>query len=271
MTQNIINTQSISVNRVTFKDKRLAEATQKISAIYNDAVKYADTKNREISYILNQVSTEQSFKADGFKSVADYAEQIFGIKKQNAYALANAGAMYKSNSIPDKAKQLSPSKISELAGLPKEALEEGFNSHKIGLTSTQKELREFAKNVKASMVKEDAKPVVLKEFTVKLIGASKEVRANLPARQIMDDWDTYFKSFGADVEVIALPKGKASPDADKPTVTRKLYLYQNGPMVAEFYTYKAPKEAKPTKTDKPQFSTQQLIEMLRAQGIEVQV
>lgn len=271
MTTTIITTQTLSTKPIEFKDKRLAEATKKITAIYNDAVKYAETKNRDISAILHQVSSEQSFKKDGFKSVADYAEQVFGIKKQNAYALANAGAMYASNNVPAAAKALSPSKLSELAGLPKDAIEDGFKSGKINADSTQKELRDYSKAVKATMVKEDAKPVVLKEFTVKLIGASNEVRANLPARQIMDDWDTYFKSFGADVEVIPLPKGKASPDADKPTVTRKLYLYQNGPMVVEFYTYKAPKEAKPAKSDKPQFSTQQLIEMLRAQGIEVQV
>ena len=50
-----------------FKDPRLTEATKRIAAIYTDAAKFVDTKNREIASILAEVMEAKSYEKDGFK------------------------------------------------------------------------------------------------------------------------------------------------------------------------------------------------------------
>lgn len=261
----IITLNPITAAARTFKDERLAKATQRITAIYADAAKYADTKNREIAKILGDVADKKVYEADGFKSVADYASTVFGIARQNAYALANAGKVYNDKSAHPELQAMSPSKLAELAAVDTKAVTAALEAGEITHDTTQKALREFADKAKAD--KEGEKPVVLDIFTARpcVPMLSDEQADTFAAGKTLDDWDDWFMGYVSNVspdspvEIIKLSKGKVDPNAAKATVNRRLYFNRAFSIVVEFYKYTAPKAAKPTA---PKFSKEQLLAML---------
>lgn len=261
----IITLNPITATARTFKDERLANATQRITAIYTDAAKYADTKNREIAKILGDVADKEAYKADGFKSVADYASTVFGIARQNAYALANAGKVYNDKSAHPELQAMSPSKIAELAAVDTKTVNAALEAREITHDTTQKALREFADKAKAD--KEGEKPVVLDTFTARpcVPMLSDEQADTFTVGKTLDDWDDWFMGYVSNVspdspvEIVKLPKGKVDPNATKATVNRRLYFNRAFSIVVEFYKYTAPKATKPAA---PKFSKEQLLAML---------
>lgn len=264
------STEIIALNPITtaarkFKDERLTKATQRITAIYTDAFKYADTKNREIAKILGDVADKKAYEADGFKSVADYAYTVFGIARQNAYALANAGKVYNDKSAHAELQAMSPSKLAELAAVDTKVVNAALEAGEITHDTTQKALREFADKAKSD--KEGEKPAVLDSFTARpcIHTLSEEQSDTFASGKLLDDWDDWFTSYVANVspdspvEIIKLPKAKVTPGSKKPTVNRRLYLNREYSIVVEFYKYTAPKAAKPTA---PKFTREQLQNML---------
>lgn len=265
----IITLNPITAATHTFKDDRLTKATQRISSIYTDAAKYADTKNREIAKILADVADKKAYEADGFKSVADYAATVFGIARQNAYALANAGKVYNDNTAHPELQAMSPSKLAELAAVDSKAVNAALEAGKITHDTTQKALRDFADKAKAD--KEGEKPVVLDMFTARpcVPSLTEEEADNFAAAKTLDDWDDYFTQYVADstpnyckispVEIIKLPKGKVDPTSKKSTINRRLYCNRNFSIVVEFFKYTAPTPKKPTV---PKYTKEQLLAML---------
>ena len=146
-----------------FKDPRLTEATKRIAAIYTDAAKFVDTKNREIASILAEVMESKAYEKDGFKSVGDYAKEVFGINRQNAYSLAAAGKVYNDKNAPAALKAMTPSKLAEVAKVPTETLTKAIEDGKITADTTQKDLRDFAT---AATTKSD-KVEVLNSYTAR--------------------------------------------------------------------------------------------------------
>lgn len=266
----IITINPITAAARTFKDERLTKATQRISSIYTDAAKYAEAKNREIAKILADVADKKAFEKDGFKSVADYASSVFGIARQNAYALANAGKVYNDKNAHPELQSMSPSKLAELAAVDSKAVNAALEKGEITHDTTQKALREFADKAKAD--KEGEKPVVLETFTARLCRpiVDEETADTLSMGKTLDDWDDYFMDYVANaipaelpispVEIIKLPKGKVDPTATKSTVNRRLYCNKYFSIVVEFYTYKAP--SKSSKPAAPKFTKEQLLAML---------
>lgn len=255
---DIINIVDISkANEVQFKDMRLNEATQKIMAIYEDAKKYADQKNREIACILSDVKKEKSYEADGFKSVADYAETVFGIKRANAYALANAGTVYNNPDTPEAVKNMTPSKVAEIATVNRAAVQKALDEGRISETSTQKELREFAKTAQPADAKAE-KPKVLPLYAVKFIGDSSRDRLFtwwnenyydengdydrqnfMGGTKTLDDWKDYIvylinnavlNSSGVEIQELS----KAFNKDGKKTLPRFLFMTENFCIVAQF-------------------------------------
>lgn len=267
----IITLNTITAAVQTFKDDRLTKATQRISAIYNDAAKYADTKNREIAKILGDVADKKAYEADGFKSVADYASTVFGIARQNAYALANAGKVYNDKDAHPELQAMSPSKLAELAAVDTKAVNAALEAGEITHDTTQKALREFADKAKAD--KEGEKPVVLDMFTARLCCpiVDEETADTLSMGKTLDEWDDYFMGYVANaipvelpispLEIIKLPKGKVDPTATKSTVNRRLYCNKYFSIVVEFYTYKAT-ASKSSKPAAPKLTKEQLLAML---------
>lgn len=264
-TNEIINLNHIDISTRNFKDERLAKATQRITSIYNDAAKYADTKNREIAKILGEVADKKAYEADGFSSVADYAYTVFGIARQNAYALANAGKVYNDKTAHPELQAMTPSKIAEIFSLDKNTVENALTSGKITHETTQKELREFAEGVKKS--KEPEKPVIVDTFIARpcIPTFTDEEKADYSSARTIEEWDKWFSdhvtkiSPETPVEIVKLSKGTTELNAKKATINRRLYFNRNYSVVVEFFKYTPPKAKKPAT---PKFTREQLLAML---------
>ena len=246
-----------------FKDPRLAEATKRIAAIYTDAAKFVDTKNREIASILAEVMESKAYEKDGFKSVGDYAKEVFGINRQNAYSLAAAGKVYNDKTAPAALKAMTPSKLAEVAKVPAETLTKAISDGKITAETTQKDLRDFASSVTAKTNKVE----ILNNYTVRPCApfvSERDADTYNTARTI-PEWEDYFMDYmqaqspSRTPEVIKLPKTTvpSNPDAKKATVERRLFTSDNFSLVVEFYISKP--EPKPSK---PKFTKDQLLAML---------
>ena len=246
-----------------FKDPRLADATKRIATIYTDAAKFVDTKNREIASILAEVMEAKSYEKDGFKSVGDYAKEVFGINRQNAYSLASAGKVYNDKNAPEALKSMSPSKLAEVAKVPTETLTKAIEDGKITAETTQKELRDFATTATAKTDKVE----VLNNYTARPCApfiSERDADTYNTARTI-PEWEDYFMDYmqaqhpTRSPEIIKLPKTTTpnNPDAKKATVERRLFTSDNFSLVVEFYTVKP----EPTPA-KPKFTKEQLLAML---------
>lgn len=270
-TTEIITLNPITAAAYTFKDERLNKATQRISSIYIDAAKYADTKNREIAKILADVADKKAYEADGFKSVADYASSVFGIARQNAYALANAGKVYNDKNAHPELQAMTPSKLAELASVDAKVVNTALEAGEITHETTQKALREFADKEKAP--KEGEKSVVPKTFTARLCCpvVDEETQDIMSMGKTIDDWDDYFMDYvvnaipnelpASPVEIIKLPNGKVDPTAAKSTVKRRLYCNKYFAVVVEFYSHKGD-SSKRIKPVEAKLKKEQLLEML---------
>lgn len=274
MTNDFITTTSLTIaHNFQFKDDRLAKATAAISAIYTNAVKYADAKNREIASILSTVKSEQSYKEDGFDSVADYASKIFGIKRQNAYSLATAGDIYNNPNASEKLKAFSPSKLAEVSSIPIEKLNEDTDSGRIGATTTQKEIREYAK---ASTPHTESNDVaVLDQYTARPVSWAMnlpdELMSILSGSMSLPEWDdaisNYINSNGRfPCDIVKLPKAPYLVNGNlskKRPVERRLYITYDFSLAVEFYTLKTEPSTRLEKKKGPKFTREQLEEMLR--------
>ena len=246
-----------------FKDPRLADATKRIATIYTDAAKFVDTKNREIASILAEVMEAKSYEKDGFKSVGDYAKEVFGINRQNAYSLASAGKVYNDKNAPEALKSMSPSKLAEVAKVPTETLNKAIADGKITAETTQKELRDFATTASAKSDKVE----VLNNYTARPCAPSVSERDadTYKSARTIPEWEDYFMDYMLSLapsrspEIIKLPKTTVpgNTEAKKATVERRLFTSDNFSLVVEFYTVKP--EPKPTK---PKFTKEQLLAML---------
>lgn len=266
----IINTASMkTMSAPKFKNDVLNQATLRISEIYKDAAKFADTKNREIAQILGEVLDKKAYEKDGFSSVADYANKTFGIARQNAYALANAGRVYNDKNAHPELKSMTPSKIAELASIDADKVKAALDAGTIKHNSTQKELREFADKAKAENNSE--KPVVLDYFTARpcMMYTDERLADSLSLPRTMDEWDEFLTGYVIDsapsasatstVEIVSLPKGKFRPTDKKATLNRRLYFNRGFSVVVEFFKYTPEKKSK---TETPKYTKEQLLEML---------
>lgn len=264
MNQIITITELTNASNRKFKDPRLADATKRISAIYTDAAKFVDTKNREIASILANVMDEKAYEKDGFKSVGDYAKEVFGINRQNAYSLATAGKVYNDDNAPAALKAMTPSKLAEVAKVPADALNKAIEEGKITADTTQKDLREFA----SAATGKKEKPEVLDTYTARPCSTATTEREaddyKLP--RTIADWDEYFMERMTALnpsrapECINLSKVTplSSPGAKKATVPRRLYVSDNYCMVVEFAKFN------PSIPAKPKYTKEQLLAMLAA-------
>ena len=142
----------------TFKNKKLNEVSPKIGKACQDLAK----NKQELCKLLGTVKKEKLYSDDGFKSVDDFAEKTFGIKKSLAYQLANVGERFY-NVDSETAKKVSamlpPSNLAEIAGMKDEEIQKAIDSGEIKEGTTQQKLRDIAKTAKAAA---PAKPGKLK-------------------------------------------------------------------------------------------------------------
>lgn len=229
MKNEMLTIISMNTTLPTFKSATLQKATNKIINIYTDAAKYADRKNREIARILGELSVSKAYEEDGFKSVSEYANMIFGMKKANAYALASAGRIYNNPDIPEAMKELSPSKLAELSGLDTETAVKAIESGEISKDSTQKELREYVSAKKPTVVTKKKEKIYIAHPHV----PADKVDDFTSSPTTIEKWNEMYMGCMRDIhgecEVINISSGKKS--------IRHLYLAATASLVVDYEEY----------------------------------
>lgn len=268
----MLTVSAIETKKPNFISADLNAYTDKILAIYANASKYAEQKNREIACILGDIADKKAYEEDGFKSVAEYANTIFGIKKDHAYALSRAGKVYNDPQASPILKAMSPSKINELDAVQPEKVAEAIDKGLINSETTQAELRAFAKDNKE---RNKEKPVVLKLYNAFpcLPNTPEVLITTLSESRIIEDWDRIFLDYVDKVseviheaEVINLPKAKVKPDDKKATVLRKLYISRSYSIAVEFFEEKPVDVSKKVTKFKGKFTKEELMAMLAEMG-----
>ena len=140
--------------KFTFKNAKLNEISAKIAAeavnmnsVYNAAKEGAEAVNRALAPLFGELLTSKCYVDDGFKSVADYAEQTFGMGKSMAYMLARVGKEYHNEGGELTAKAvdtLSTSKLAELTGVDRVAVAKAIESGELTADSSLADCRDFA-------------------------------------------------------------------------------------------------------------------------------
>lgn len=158
--------------KFTFKNAKLnelsakiAEQTANMNSVYNAAKEGAETVNKALAPLFGELLSSKCYVDDGFKSVADYAEQTFGMGKSMAYMLARVGKEYhnEGGELTAKAVEtLSTSKLAELTGVDRVAVAKAVESGELTADSSLAECREFA-----SKHKKPGKERVVPTFTLR--------------------------------------------------------------------------------------------------------
>lgn len=247
-TNTMISVQTINTTLPSFLDERLNKATQRIISIYTDAAKYADTKNRELAKIFSEVAEKKSYEKDGFKSVADYANTIFGIKRQNAYVLAAAGKIYNDPNSPEELKAMSPSKLAEVASINTDKVVKAITDGTISKDTTQRDLRDFANKVRDEEREENEKRNTREnksrndpKYTATVYSRVYNNLTNSTQCYTEREWDKYFLGLREmivqnkeDVHSEIIPIAPIRDSDGKIIKRRKLYILSVDAIVVEF-------------------------------------
>ena len=167
----IILSTSNTPTKFTFKNAKLNELSSKIAeqsaamnALYTEAKDRAEAINKALAPIFGELLKSKCYKDDGFKSVADFAEQTFGMGKSMAYMLARVGEQFYNddNEYTKTAREtLSTSKLAEFAGVDRVAIAKAIDDGKLTKDTSLADCREFA-----ASHKKPSKERVLPTFTV---------------------------------------------------------------------------------------------------------
>lgn len=273
----------VGVDIPDFKDERLKKATQAILTIYSDAAKYADKKNREIAKILDNVASKKAYLKDGFTSVSHYANEVFGINKANAYALATAGRVYNDPNAHPELQKMTPSKLNEVTRVNEDALKYALDKGIINSNTTQKELRAFASEVNGDS---EGKETVFKpqeKYTVRVCSTtvSENDKVEFSLQRTDEMWIEYFRQRCEErypeheVEMVKLPRRKD----EKNIILRYLFMSPNFSLVVELHKVIPPKKKSLLKHTKEELirimeeagaveENQEVLEMERGDQIE---
>ncbi len=140
--------------KFNFKNAKLNEISAKIAveaanmnSVYNAAKEGAEAVNKALAPLFGELLSTKCFKDDGFKSVAEYAEQTFGMSKSMAYMLARVGEQFfnTDNEYTRKAREtLSTSKLNELTGTDRVAIAKAIDEGELSADTPLTSCREFA-------------------------------------------------------------------------------------------------------------------------------
>lgn len=143
-----------AISEFHFKNESLNRYSRDISVVMADAAAlYADTRERvaaintALAPLFGKVLETKCYADDGFNSVADYAEQTFGIGKASAYALANVGKKFfnTNSALAKEAREaFTTAKLAELKNVELPEIAKGMESGEISSDTTLADLREWA-------------------------------------------------------------------------------------------------------------------------------
>lgn len=126
---------------------KIAEQTANMNSVYNAAKEGAEAVNKALAPLFGELLSTKCYTEDGFKSVADYAEQTFGMGKSMAYMLARVGKEYhnEGGELTAKAVEtLSTAKLAELTGVDRVAVSKAIDSGELTADSSLADCRAFA-------------------------------------------------------------------------------------------------------------------------------
>lgn len=241
MNEIILSTSS-APTKFTFKNAKLNELSAKIAeqsaamnALYTEAKDKAEAINKALAPIFGELLKSKCYKDDGFKSVADFAEQTFGMGKSMAYMLARVGEQfYSDDSKYSKSARetLSTSKLAEFAGVDRVAIAKAIDDGKLTKDTPLAECREFA-----AAHKKPSKERVLPTFNVAEMMSKAVIAENV-------DKEAMFEAVAKSLCVAAVVKSSedvffstAKLEGDKASAAQHFIAYTAGGFV-RMYEYR---------------------------------
>ena len=229
--------------KFTFKNAKLNEISAKIAeqsaamnSIYNAAKEGAEAVNKALAPLFGELLSTKCYKEDGFKSVADYAEETFGMSKSMAYMLARVGEQYYNtdNEYTRKAREtLSTSKLAEFAGVDRVAVAKAIDSGELSADTSLADCRAFAVNHK-----KPGKERVLPTFTVwNMLDKSVPFDENVTKETMFEDVAEALVANGYAESIAAVFFATAKLDGDKASAAQHFIAYTSGGFV-RMYEYR---------------------------------
>ena len=245
-----------------FKNPALTSAALRLNEIRIDTASRVSSAVRETATLFATIAEKELYKDDGFKSVSEFGEKIFGYGKSMVSLYVNAGKIYNNDESPAFFQTLSPFSLQEIKNIPVEVIMEAVDKGDISNTPTQAALRKFAQDYKA----ENAEPKVVDTYQVEYRLFSNNTVRYPEAITIPEFFEFAKAKLGnAAIEIPAPPVeiykiGKdGKPVVDKNgnhrtlKFPRKVYLSPdtNDTLVAVFTPYTPPKVKKTGNTTSP--------------------
>lgn len=247
--------------KFTFKNAKLNEISAKIAeqsvamnSVYNAAKEGAETVNKALAPLFGELLKTKCFKDDGFKSVADYAEQTFGMSKSMAYMLARVGEQFYSDNsdCTVKAREtLSTSKLAELTNTDRIAIAKAIDSGELSSDSSLIACRDFA-----TAHKKPGKEKILPTFTVwAMIDKTAPVGENLTKEDMFELVAESLFATGYAESPEAVFFSTAKLDGDKASAAQHFIAYTAGGFVRmyEYRPYVKPEAKSKCKGEKFDF------------------
>ena len=146
------NTPAV-VNLPNFKDKKLLQYSREIQRKLTTMTDSA----KAVAIVLGKVMNDECYKADGYDSVADYAEKVFGIARAQAYKMARTAVrfMLPTSELADNEviKALPLNNLAELNAVEDDkAIAADIASGKLKADTKQADIRKLADSHKPAKV-----------------------------------------------------------------------------------------------------------------------
>lgn len=153
------NTEIVIRTNNSFKSKELTKATLGLADCFNSANK----AYKDACVILAKVEANQSWKEDGFKSLAEYGELI-GLNKSVTHKMENAGRLILSDNpvIRDFAAKADYSKLSLLQSEDEDEVAEAIEKGELTPNTTAVKVKEW----KAARPVKDGKEKVVPTWDI---------------------------------------------------------------------------------------------------------
>lgn len=229
--------------KFTFKNAKLNEISAKIAeqsaamnSVYNAAKEGAEAVNKALAPLFGELLKTKCFKEDGFKSVADYAEQTFGMSKSMAYMLARVGEQFYSDNsdCTVKAREtLSTSKLAELTNTDRIAIAKAIDAGELSPDSSLIACREFA-----TSHKKPGKEKILPTFTVwAMLDKSAPIEEHVTKEDMFEIVAERLVDGGYAESTAAVFFSPAKLDGDKASAAQHFIAYTSGGFV-RMYEYR---------------------------------
>lgn len=216
--------------KFNFKNAKLNEISAKIAiettnmnSVYNAAKEGAEAVNKALAPLFGELLTTKCFKDDGFKSVAEYAEQTFGMSKSMAYMLARVGEQFfnTNDDYTRKAREtLSISKLNELTGVDRVAIAKAIDEGELAPDTPLVACRKFA-----AAHKKPGKEKVLPTFTVSEMASKSIIVENVIKEDMYEAIaDSFAMDWGLESSA-AVMFAPAKMDGDKPSAAQHFIAY----------------------------------------------